>query len=135
MSAEDRRRLDKWLWYARVVKTRSLAQKLIADGAVRVNTIRTTSSAKGIGVGDVLTISLPSRLRVLKLAATGTRRGPAAEAATLFEDLSPPVPKRDAAATAFEQAIRPKGAGRPTKRERRKTDAYLARNTSATGSD
>ncbi len=87
MSDEKRLRLDKWLWFARVVRTRALAQELASGGHVRVNGQRTDSSAKAVRVGDVLTIALPSRVRVLKVLDVAERRGPASEAETLYEDM------------------------------------------------
>lgn len=85
----DKQRLDKWLWFARVVKTRSLAAKLVLDGHVRVNAQRTEIPAKPVGPGDVLTIALESRIAVLRIVAIGARRGPFSEARLLFEDLNP----------------------------------------------
>ena len=91
-----RQRLDRWLWFARMVKSRTLAQKLIASGAVRVDSERTTSVDHRIGPGMVLTFALNDRIRVLRVRDVGTRRGPASEAQTLYEDLSPePPPKQD----------------------------------------
>jgi len=84
----DKQRLDKWIWFARVVKTRSLAAKLVLDGHVRVNAQRNETPAKPVGPGDVLTIALDSRVLVLRIVALGTRRGPYSEARLLFEDLN-----------------------------------------------
>jgi ribosome-associated heat shock protein Hsp15 len=80
-------RLDKWLWFTRVVKTRAIAQELAASGHVRVNGQRAESAAKSIRTGDVLTIALPSRVRVLKVLDVAERRGPASEAVHLYEEL------------------------------------------------
>ncbi|WP_127521148.1 RNA-binding S4 domain-containing protein [Mesorhizobium sp. Z1-4] len=90
-------RIDKWLYFARVVKTRTLATKLAQSGKVRINRQKTDNAARRVRPGDVLTISLRGRVLVLKLTAIGTRRGPASEAAALFEDLSPPRETLDAA--------------------------------------
>ena len=87
MSDTKRLRLDKWLWFARVVRTRALAQELAAGGHVRVNGQRAEGSSKAVKVGDVLTVSLPSRVRVLKVLDVAERRGPASEAETLYEEL------------------------------------------------
>jgi len=84
----DKQRLDKWLWFARVVKTRSLAAKLVTEGHVRVNAQRIETPAKPIGPGDVLTIALEGRVAVLRVIGIGARRGPFSEARLLFEDLS-----------------------------------------------
>ena len=88
----DRQRLDKWLFYARAVKSRTLAQKLVETGAVRVNSERTTRTDHPVGPGDVLTMTIHSRLLVWRIREPGTRRGPPAEAQALYEDLSPTLP-------------------------------------------
>jgi len=85
-----RQRLDKWLWFARVVKTRSLAAKLIADGHVRVNSLRVETAARPVKPGDVVTVALERTVRVMKILAAGERRGPAIEAQTLYADLTSP---------------------------------------------
>jgi len=118
--AQARLRLDKWLWYARVVKSRTLAQKLIASGAVRINSTRVTQSDFLISPEMVLTLTVRDRLRILKIRACGTRRGPAAEARALYLDLSPELPKSGDVPSAF--VARLPGSGRPTKKERRQTD-------------
>lgn len=121
--AGSRRRLDKWLWFARVAKSRTLAAKLVTDGHVRVNSVRVETPAKAVGPGDVLTIALERQVRVLKVVDGGERRGPFAEARLLYEDLTPPAP---ALARSLQPARAP-GAGRPTKRERRSLAAWLGR--------
>ncbi len=116
-------RLDKFLHFSRAVKSRTLAQKLIETGAVRVNSERTERSDHKVGAGDVLTMSLHGRILVWRIIDCGTRRGPASEAQGLYEDMSPPpLPRQDL--SPFEAAIAPRaeGAGRPTKKERRETD-------------
>ncbi len=121
----DTLRLDKWLWFARFVKTRSLATKLVIDGRMRVNGAPTQKAHYAVKAGDVLTFPLGRHIRVIKVLALGARRGPAAEAQLLFEDLDPPrrsVQPGDGAAgdpPPFED--RTLGAGRPTKRDRRQT--------------
>lgn len=91
-----RERLDRFLFFARAVKSRTLAQKLIEAGAVRVNSERTTSSDRKVGAGDVLTMQLHGRILVWRILDPGTRRGPANEAQSLYEDMSPPTPGRPA---------------------------------------
>lgn len=109
-----RLRIDKWLWFARLAKTRTLAQKLATSGRVRVNREKNDNAARPVKVGDVLTIALDSGVRVLRISAMADRRGPAAEARLLYQDLAPPVP----AGSLVKMA----GNGRPTKRARRKLD-------------
>lgn len=116
----DKQRLDKWLFFSRAVKSRTLAQKLIETGAVRVNSERTVHTDHKVGAGDVLTMTVHTRLLVWRILDPGSRRGPAPEAAGLYEDLSPPPTPREAAPLA--QAAREPGSGRPTKKERRDTD-------------
>jgi ribosome-associated heat shock protein Hsp15 len=112
--AAGRQRLDKWLWFARLVRTRTLAQKLAAAGRVRINRVRTDSPSHAIRIGDVLTVTLESGVRVLKVLDTGERRGPAPEARLLYDDLAPP-----------EARAMPAPSGpRPTKRDRRALDAF-----------
>ena len=114
-----RQRIDKWLFFARIVKSRTLAAKLVEAGKVRVNRDKIEQPAHAVKPGDGLTISLERRVLVLKVLLPGVRRGPAEEARTLYEDLTPPAEKTPAAAPVAE---RDAGAGRPTKRERRETD-------------
>ncbi len=88
-----RQRLDKWLFFARAVKSRTLAQKLVEAGQVRVNSERTTAPDRRVGPGDVLTMTIGKRLLVWRILGEGARRGPPAEAMTLYEDLSPELPR------------------------------------------
>lgn len=124
---QTRQRLDKWLWFARVVKSRTLAQKLVASGAVRVDGTRITGPDHRVAAGMVLTMTVHERLRVLKIRNTGTRRGPANEAALLYEDLTPDLPPPARSPLDAIPAQRPAGAGRPTKRERRRIDRLTGR--------
>ena len=116
----SKQRLDKWLFFSRAVKSRTLAQKLIETGAIRVNSERTDRSDHKVGAGDVLTMTVHTRLLVWRILDPGSRRGPAPEAALLYEDLSPPpVPREEAPPV---HGGREAGSGRPTKKERRDTD-------------
>ncbi len=117
-----KQRLDKWLFFSRALKSRTLAQKLIESGAVRVNSERTLASDHRVGTGDVLTMTVNRRLLVWRIRDAGSRRGPASEAALLYEDLSPPPLPRSDAAEQSAVAPREPGSGRPTKKERRDTD-------------
>ncbi|MGE3872485.1 MAG: RNA-binding S4 domain-containing protein [Parvibaculaceae bacterium] len=86
---EPRQRIDKWLWFARMVKTRTLAQVIVSQGQVRVNKARIAKSSHEVGPGDVLTLAVHGRVRVIRVVGIGIRRGPASEAQTLFEDIAP----------------------------------------------
>jgi ribosome-associated heat shock protein Hsp15 len=90
---EPRQRLDKWLWFARLVKTRTLAQAIVSQGQVRVNKARIVKSSHEIGPGDVLTVAVHGRVRVVRVVNVGARRGTASEAQTLFEDMAAPEAK------------------------------------------
>lgn len=91
--AEGAIRIDKWLWHARVVKSRSLSQKLIAGGKVRVNREKTVSASRHVKPGDVLTITLERQVCVYEIVAIGKRRGPYSEACKLYIDRSPAAQK------------------------------------------
>lgn len=94
MSASGEQRLDKWLWYARMVKSRSFAAKLIEEGCIRINKERAVKASASIKCGDVLTATLHGRVRVIEILALGVRRGPASEAQSLYRERLPvqPVP-------------------------------------------
>ena len=113
----DGQRLDKWLWRARFFKTRTLAAKLCNGGHVRSRGNTVTKAHHQVRVGDVLTFAQGRYIRVIKVLALGTRRGPAPEARTLYEDLKPPEDSQAMPKSAAGR--RPAGAGRPTKKERR----------------
>jgi ribosome-associated heat shock protein Hsp15 len=115
----DEVRVDKWLWAARVFKSRSLAAAACAGGKVDVNG-HGAKPARAVRPGDRLEITVPNGKRLLRIAALSDRRGPATLAATLYEDLTPAPPPR--AERKLPPVHRPPGAGRPTKRERRLID-------------
>jgi len=115
-------RIDKWLWFTRVIKSRTLAAEMVTEGKVRLNRVRVEKPSQPVKPGDVLTIAIASRIRILEVRAPGTRRGPAAEAQTLYVDLTPPPPPRDPASIDSLASGRDAGSGRPTKRDRRLTD-------------
>jgi len=85
---DDRQRLDKWLWFARFARTRSLAARLAAEGFVRVNGLRAENPAKGLAVGDVVTVAAPHATLAVRVTGLGLRRGPAPEARLLYDNLS-----------------------------------------------
>jgi len=116
-------RLDKWLWYARFFKTRALATRAIAGGRFRLDGEVMNKPHRAAQPGQVLTFMKGERVRVIRIVALGSRRGPATEAVALYEDLSPEVPKRDPGAKmpALSFESREPGSGRPTKRDRRAT--------------
>ena len=126
-SAPAAQRLDKWLWCARVVKTRTQAASLVSTGKIRVNRVKTDKPAHAVKVGDVITASVGARVRVLAVKAIGDRRGSATVASLLFDDLTAPAAPSGATlagggAAAASAGLRESGSGRPTKRDRRLID-------------
>ena len=83
----EKLRLDKWLWHARFYKTRGLAAQMVEKGKLRVNAQKITKPGRAVRAGDVLTLTLPREVRVVRVLALGTRRGPAPEAQALYEDV------------------------------------------------
>jgi len=123
---QGRQRIDKWLFFARLRKSRTLAAKSVEQGDVTVNGQSVRQPSFNVKPGDTIAVSLDRRDLVVKVLLAGVRRGPYEEARTLYEDLTPPTPARGQR-NLFEQVTRERGAGRPTKRERRETDALRGR--------
>ena len=117
-------RLDKWLWRARFLKSRTLATKLCQSGKFRVNGKLVKKAHAAVRSGDVLTFPLGPHTRLIKVLELGARRGPAKEAQLLYEDLQPPVQQRPSAAED-QVAKREPGSGRPTKSQRRSIDRLM----------
>ena len=95
-AAKTSDRLDKWLWHARVTRTRTLAKKLVEAGKVRLNRTKTNAPGHVVRIGDVLTITLPRAILVYQIAAIAERRGPFSEAVKLYVDKSPAQPAQSA---------------------------------------
>ncbi len=123
----ESRRLDKWLWYARFFKSRSLATKFCASGKLRLNEKVVRKAHRGLRVGDVLTFPKGPHIRVVRVVGLGTRRGPAPEAQALYDDLDPPQARKKDGRRPLRAAEREPGSGRPTKAERRATDNLKGR--------
>lgn len=121
-SAPPRQRLDQWLWHARIYKSRSLAARLCRARKVRIDGTPATKASHLIEPGEVLTLQKDRRVRIFKVLALARRRGPAAEAQLLYEDLSPPPLPREERVVRGSPAAREPGGGRPTKKQRRETD-------------
>jgi ribosome-associated heat shock protein Hsp15 len=114
----DSVRIDSWLWAARVYKTRSLATAACRAGHVRLNGER-AKAAQSVRPGDEVRARISGFDRILKIAALGVKRGSATVAAELFVELTPPPPPRETVAAV---PVRDRGAGRPTKRDRREIE-------------
>ncbi len=115
MTDDSTIRLDKWLWHARFFKSRGLAAGLVKSGKCRVDGTPVSKPSRTIAPGVVLTFPKADQVRVIKVVACGVRRGPAPEAQTLYEDLTPPPPPK---IDPIEQRV----GGRPTKKDRREMD-------------
>jgi len=111
-------RLDKWLWCARLAKTRTGAQRAIEAGKVRVNGARALKPSRFVQPGDVVTATLIGKLAVVRVLAAADRRSSAPLARNLYEDLTPEPPPRS-------ESAKPQAGPRPTKRDRRRLDALL----------
>jgi ribosome-associated heat shock protein Hsp15 len=116
-TALDRQRIDKWLWHARVVRTRSQAAALAAAGYVRINGQRIDAPSRPVRAGDVVTVALDRAVRVLRVVAFAERRGSADDARALCATIEPS--SAGPAERLPSPGLREPGAGRPTKRERR----------------
>lgn len=116
-------RVDSWVWAVRLAKTRSQATAACRAGHVRVNG-QTAKAAQPVNVGDEVRVRLHGFDRVYRVTGLATKRGSAVEAARHFEDLTPPPPARTERPAPV---LRDRGAGRPTKRERRDIDRLRGR--------
>ncbi|MDA8585100.1 RNA-binding S4 domain-containing protein [Rhodobacteraceae bacterium] len=114
----DTQRLDQWLWHARFFKTRGLATKLVSRGQVQVDGDKIQKPSYGLRPGRTLTFKQAKQIRVIRVEALATRRGPAPEAQQLYTDLSPPSRNDGPENPRFE------GRGRPTGKDRRNARLY-----------
>ena len=115
--------MDSWIWSVRLAKTRSAASRACRAGHVRVNGLR-VKPAHSVRAGDEVRLRQDGRERVVVVVRVIAKRAGAPVAAECFVDHSPPPPPREATVTV---AARERGAGRPTKRERRSIDKLLGR--------
>lgn len=112
---EEKMRLDKWLWHARFVKTRSLAQTLLTGGKVRVNGEKQDKASVKVRVGYELAFLAHERLYSIRVLKLSERRGPASDAQLLYEEIEPV----ENLSTRRGNGQRKTGEGRPSKRDRR----------------
>ena len=122
-------RVDKWLWAARLHKTRSLAADAVKGGRVQVNGQRAKPS-KEVGPGDELEVTIGQVRRTVVVRGVVERRGPAKEAALLYEETADSIAGRELLAEQRRLTSPPPGSdlgSRPTKRDRRRLDATRGR--------
>lgn len=91
--APERQRIDRWLWHARLTRTREAAASLASSGFVRVNGTRIDAPGRLVRTGDVVTVALARTVRVLKIKGFIERRGPAGTGERLYEDLGYDPPR------------------------------------------
>jgi ribosome-associated heat shock protein Hsp15 len=125
--AGERQRIDKWLWHARVLRTRSSAASLVESGRVRVNGQRIDASSRPVRPGDVVTVSLDRVERILKVVGFVARRGSAETAQALYQDLTAETSLEAVGVIVATSPAREQGSGRPSKQERRAIDRLLGR--------
>ena len=119
-------RLDIYLYYIRIFKSRSLATKFILTNRLRISGQVTQKPHKMISVGDVLTMTINDNIKILKVLDIPSRRGPYSESLNFYEDITPIeiIPKKESSNIDIKFVER---VGRPTKRERRQTDRLMGR--------
>lgn len=122
--AAERLRVDKWLWVARLTKSRTLAAEAVTGGRVQVNGQR-VKPGREVGPGDRIEITLGEVRRCLVVQGIAQRRGPASVAAALYEETAESIAERERAAAQrrLTAPLGSSGGARPTKRDRRRLDA------------
>ena len=119
-------RLDIYLYYIRIFKSRSIATKFVSTNRLRISGQVTQKPHKMISIGDVLTITINDNIKILKVLDIPNRRGPYSESLNFYEDITPieNIPKKKSIKLDMKFVER---VGRPTKRERRQTDRLMGR--------
>lgn len=124
-------RIDKWLWAARFFKTRNLAAEAVTNGRVHLNQQR-VKPAKELHVGDTVTVRVNEVEQTVVVCGLSKQRRPAVEAALLYAETPESIERREQVKQLFQQEVasRPRGAGRPTKKERRTLERFKRNNSS-----
>ena len=120
-------RLDIYLYYIRIFKSRSIATKFVSKNRLRISGHVTQKPHKMISIGDVLTMTINDNIKILKVLDIPNRRGPYSESLNFYEDITPveSIPKKESLKPDIKFVKR---VGRPTKKERRQTDRLMGRN-------
>ena len=119
-------RLDIYLYYIRIFKSRSIATKFVSTNRLRISGKVTQKPHKMISISDVLTMTINDNVKIFKVLDIPNRRGPYLESLNFYEDITPieSIPKKK----SFKPDIKfVERVGRPTKRERRQTDRLMGR--------
>ena len=119
-------RLDIYLYFIRIFKSRSIATKFVSTNRLRISGQVTQKPHKMISIGDVLTMTINHNIKILKVLDIPNRRGPYSEAINFYEDITPieSIPLKESVKPDIKFVER---VGRPTKRERRQTDRLMGR--------
>ena len=119
-------RLDIYLYFIRIFKSRSIATKFVSTNRLRISGQVTQKPHKMISIGDVLTMTINHNIKILKVLDIPNRRGPYSEAINSYEDITPieSIPLKESVKPDIKFVER---VGRPTKRERRQTDRLMGR--------
>lgn len=115
----DYERIDKWLWYVRCFKTRSVAKKNVEAGKIRVNGDKATNPSRKLYLGNVLTITMDREIKILEVLGFPQRRGPYVEAKTYYNDLTPEKQVTNDTRSDANGRFDTKKTGKPDKRQRR----------------
>lgn len=118
-SNNQSQRIDKWLWHARFYKTRSIAQKQVSTGKIRVDREKISSPSRKVTTGNVLTITRERDIKIIEILGIADKRGPYSEAQLLYNDMSPPKPEKQKQEQTRESMSRIQSEGRPTKHQRK----------------
>ena len=119
-------RLDIYLYYIRIFKSRNIATKFVSTNRLRISGRVTQKPHKMISIGDILTLTINDNVKILRVLEIPNRRGPYLESLNYYEDITPIeiIPKRESLKTDIKFVER---VGRPTKRERRQIDRLMGR--------
>lgn len=118
-TSKPSQRVDKWLWHARFFKTRSIAQKQVVTGKIRVDSEKISSPSRKVIPGNVLTITRERDIKIIEILGIADKRGPFSQAQLLYNDLSPPKPEKEKQEQTKESMSRIQSEGRPTKHQRK----------------
>jgi ribosome-associated heat shock protein Hsp15 len=133
-SAAANRRLDQWLWFARLVKSRSRGARLCAAGAVEVNTVAVKKANHTVRIGDTITVPQGAFRRTVRVMGLGARRGPPAEAQLLYQETAVPVPLSELAQKWTPLLMDDEAQSNPPTRAERTRSALVAgRNSTVAG--
>lgn len=122
-------RIDKWLWHARFFKTRSIAQKQVTTGKVRVDSEKISSPSRKVLPGNILTITMSRDIKIIEIVGIADKRGPYIQAQLLYNNLTPPKPEKSNVEQTMESMSRIESEGRPTKHQRKQILAMKRNST------